>query len=192
MNDLTLMLQTAGDDEKLQAEKVLPLVYDELRRLAAARMARESAGQTLQPTALVHEAWLKLVHDGGRTWENRAHFYRAAALAMRRILIDRARQKSSLKRAGGWQRMNIADMDLAAASPDEHLLLIDESLQILEREDPESAEVVMLKFFSGLTNKDAARTLGISEATVERRWAFAKVRLFQMIRKSQDEQYEEA
>jgi RNA polymerase sigma factor (TIGR02999 family) len=185
-NDLTLMLQNAGGDEKLLSENVLPLVYEELRRLAAARMAREASGQTLQPTALVHEAWLNLVHDGGRTWENRAHFYRAAALAMRRILIDRARQKSCLKRGGGWQRSDITDLELAAVSPGDNLLLIDESLQRLEREDPESAEVVMLKFFSGLTNKDTARTLGISEATVERRWAFAKVCLFQMIRESQD------
>lgn len=184
-NDLTLLLQQAGDNEKLLAEKVLPLVYDELRRLAATRMAQEASGQTLQPTALVHEAWLRLVHEGGRTWENRAHFYRAAALAMRRILIDRARQKSSLKRGGGLQRIDINDLDLAAESPDENLLLFDESLQCLEREDPESAEVVMLKFFSGLTNKETARTLGISEATVERRWAFAKVCLFQMIREAQ-------
>jgi RNA polymerase sigma factor (TIGR02999 family) len=185
MNDLTLILQNDDGDDRLLAEKVLPLVYDELRRLAAARMAREAAGQTLQPTALVHEAWLKLVHDGGRTWANRVHFYRAAALAMRRILIDRARQKSAIKRAGGWQRIDIEDLDLAAASADEHLLLIDESLKTLEIDDPESAEVVMLKFFSGLTNKDTGRTLGISEATVERRWAFAKIRLFQIIRESQ-------
>lgn len=186
MSDLTVMLQNTGGDEKLLAEQVLPLVYDELRRLAAARMAREAAGQTLQPTALVHEAWLKLVHEGGRTWENREHFYRAAAMAMRRILIDRVRQKATIKRAGGWHRIDIADIDLAAASPDEHLLLIEESLQRLEREDPQSAEVVMLKFFSGLTNKETARVLRISEATVERRWAFAKVCLFHMIRESLD------
>jgi RNA polymerase sigma factor (TIGR02999 family) len=191
MSDLTLMLGSSGGDQKLLAEKVLPLVYEELRKLAAARMSRESAGHTLQPTALVHEAWLKLVHDGGRTWQNRSHFYRAAAIAMRRILIDRARQKSSIKRAGGWQRLDIAELDLAAASPDDHLLLIDESLKQLEIDDPESAEVVMLKFFSGLTNKDAARTLGISEATVERRWAFAKVRLFQIIRGSRASQASE-
>jgi RNA polymerase sigma factor (TIGR02999 family) len=186
MNDVTRILRDIGSDEKLLAEQLLPLVYDELRGLAAARMAREAVGQTLQPTALVHEAWLRLVGEGGRTWENRVHFYRAAAQAMRRILIDRARQKSSLKRAGGWQRLDIADLDLAAASPDDSLLLIDESLQRLEREDPESAEIVMLKFFTGLTNKEAARTLGISEATVERRWAFAKVCLFQMIRSMDD------
>ncbi len=185
MSDLTLMLQNHDGDRKVLAESLLPLVYEELRRLAAARMSLEAAGQTLQPTALVHEAWLKLVHDGGRTWENRSHFYRAAAIAMRRILVDRARQKSSLKRAGGWQRVDIENLDLAAASPDEHLLLIEESLQRLESEDPESAEVVMLKFFSGLTNKETASTLGISEATIERRWSFAKVRLFQMIRECQ-------
>jgi RNA polymerase sigma factor (TIGR02999 family) len=128
-----------------------------------------------------------LVHDRGRTWENRAHFYRAAAIAMRHIMIDRARQKSTVKRAGGWQRIDIADLELAAASPDDRLLLIDESLQCLEREAPECAEVVMLKYFSGLTNKDTAFTLGISEATVQRRWAFAKIRLFQIIRDANSE-----
>jgi RNA polymerase sigma factor (TIGR02999 family) len=160
-------------------------VYDELRRLAATRLSNEAAGQTLQPTALVHEAWLRMVGEGGRTWENRAHFYWAAAQAMRRILIDRARQKSSLKRAGGWQRLDISEIDLKAATPDDRILLIDDSLQRLEKEDPESAEIVMLKFFTGLSNKEAARTLGVSESTVERRWAFAKVCLFQMIRESE-------
>lgn len=146
MNDVTLILSDTEGDQKLLAEKVLPLVYEELRRLAAAKMSQESAGQTLQPTALVHEAWLKLVHDGGRTWENRSHFYRAAAIAMRRILIDRARQKSSIKRAGGWQRMDIADFDLAAASPTEHLLLIDESLQRFERENSERLDAAIHGF----------------------------------------------
>lgn len=187
MSDLTLMLQRVGGDDQLLADELLPLVYEELRSLAALRMARETAGQTLQPTALVHEAWLKLVHEGGRTWENRRHFYRAAALAMRRILIDRARQKASLKRAGDWERLDIDDLDLEAATPDERVLLIDDSLRRLEMEDPESAEVVMLKFFTGLTNKDAARTLGISEATIERRWAFAKVQLFEMIREAESD-----
>lgn len=183
MSDLPLEPATAGD-ERLSAEELLHLVYEELRKLAAARMGRESPGHTLQPTALVHEAWLKLIRDGGRTWHNRAHFYHAAALAMRQILIDRARQKSALKRAGGWQRIDIEDSNLATNPPEDHLLLIDECLKQLELEDPQSADVVMLKFFSGLTNKDVAQTLGISEATVERRWAFAKVRLFQIIRKS--------
>jgi RNA polymerase sigma factor (TIGR02999 family) len=184
MNSLTLMLQNSEGDGNLLSEKLLPLVYEELRRLAAVRMAQEASGHTLQPTALVHEVWMKLVLNGNRTWENRSHFYRAAAIAMRRILIDRARQKLSLKRAGGWQRVDFKNLNLAAASPDEHLLLIEESLQRLEHDDPESAEVVMLKFFSGLTNKETARTLDISEATVERRWTFAKVRLFQIISES--------
>jgi RNA polymerase sigma factor (TIGR02999 family) len=182
MDDLTLILNRMGGNDSVLAEQILPLVYEELRSLAAARMAREAAGQTLQPTALVHEAWLKLVREEGRTWENRVHFYRAAAQSMRRILIDRARQKASLKRAGGWERLDIADLDLAAASPSDQLLLIHDALQRLEREDPESAEIVMLKFFTGLSNKETARTLGISDATVERRWAFAKVCLFQIIR----------
>jgi RNA polymerase sigma factor (TIGR02999 family) len=181
MSDVTTEA-TAEDDGKLSAEEMLPLVYEELRRLAAARMVREYPGQTLQPTALVHEAWLKLNRDGARTWQSHTHFYHAAALAMRQILIDRARQKSALKRAGGWQRIDIEHLNLATAPPEEHLLLIDESLKDLEREDPQSAQLVMLKFFSGLTNKEVAQTLGISEATVERRWAFAKVRLFQIIR----------
>jgi RNA polymerase sigma factor (TIGR02999 family) len=185
MHDVTLMLQRVADGEPLASEQLLPVVYDELRRLAAARLARESVGQTLQPTALVHEAWLRLVGEGGRTWENRAHFYRAAAQAMRRILIDRAREKSSIKRAGGWQRLDVAEIDLEAVSPDDRVLLIDDSLKHLEKEDPESAEIVLLKFFTGLSNKEAARALGISEATVRRRWAFAKLWLFRMIRESE-------
>jgi RNA polymerase sigma factor (TIGR02999 family) len=180
-------LQNIGDDQRLLAEQLLPLVYEELRRLAALRLAREAEGQTLQPTALVHEAWLRLVGEGGRTWKNRAHFYRAAALAMRRILIDRARQKSCLKRVGNRQRVDLSEAELEAVSPDERMLLIEDSLQKLEREDPKSAEIVMLKFFTGLSNKETAQALGISESTVERHWSFAKVRLYRMIRESNGE-----
>ena len=180
------MLQRCGDDEKLLSDQLLPLVYDELRRLATARMGSELASQTLQPTALVHEAWLRLSGVSEHTWKDRAHFFRAAAQAMRRIMFDRAREKAALKRAGGWQRLNIADFDLAAASPDDRLLLIEDSLRRLEKDDPESAEVIMLKFFTGLTNKDAAQTLGVSEATIERRWAFAKVQLFEIIRAEEE------
>jgi RNA polymerase sigma factor (TIGR02999 family) len=164
----------------LTSEQLLPLVYDELRRLAAARIAKEGDDQTLQPTALVHEAWLRL-GDEGRTWEDRAHFYRAAAQAMRRILMDRARNKSRQKRGGGHQRLNIQDLDLGTVAPDERMLLIEESLQLLERENPEAAEIVMLKFFAGLSNKKVAETIRLSEATVERRWAFAKISLFRII-----------
>ncbi len=168
----------------LSSEQLLPLVYDELRRLAALRIASEADGQTLQPTALVHEAWLRL-EKAGRTWTDRAHFYRAAAQAMRRILIERAREKSAQKRSGNRVRLDIADFDLEAVTPDERILMIDDSLKRLEGEDPESAEIVMLKFFTGLSNKEAARALGVSEATVERRWAFAKVCLFEMICESE-------
>lgn len=182
MSEITLMLQAIGRGESRASEDLLPLVYAELRQLAAMRMAREAAGQTLQPTALVHEAWLRLVTEGDRSWENRAHFFRAAALAMRRILVDRARNKSSLKRGGGRERVNIEDIDLAAAPTDDRVILVDDAVTRLEAEDPESARVVTLKFFGGLTNKEVAESLGVTERTVERQWAYAKACLFQMIR----------
>ena len=185
MNDITLLLQATGRKEDNAREELFKLVYDELRRMAAARMSRESAGQTLQPTALVHEAWLQLVGDGDRTWENRAHFFGAAADAMRRILIDISRRKSTLKRGSGMERLDIADLDLTQATPDDHVLLINEALENLEREDPDRARIVVLKFFGGLTNQEVAKTLGIGERSVERQWAAAKVRLFQWIRTQQ-------
>jgi len=181
MSEITLVLQAVGRGESRASEELLPLVYDELRQLAAARMAQESAGQTLQPTALVHEAWLRLVTEGDRTWQNRAHFFRAAAQAMRRILVDRARHKSSIKCGGGLDRLDVEDLDLAAATPDDKILLIDDALARLEAEDPESARVITLKFFGGLTNKEVAKTLRVTERTVEREWAYAKACLYQMI-----------
>ena len=182
MSDITLVLQAIGRGDHRASAELLPLVYDELRRLAAARMAREAAGQTLQPTALVHEAWLRLVNDGDRTWDNRAHFFSAAAEAMRRILIDSARRKSALKRGGRQERLNVEDLELAATTPDDRVLLIDQALQQMEAEDPESARIVVLKFFGGLTNKEVGKTLGVTERTVERKWAYAKAWLFQKIR----------
>lgn len=175
------MLQAVGRGESQASEDLLPLVYDELRHLAEARMAQESSGQTLQPTALVHEAWLRLTVDGEQTWQDRAHFFRAAALAMRRILVDRARQKSSLKRGGDRERLNIENIDLTAATPDDKVLLVDEALNRLETQDPESARVVSLKFFGGLTNLEVAKTLGVTERTVERQWAYAKSCLYKII-----------
>ena len=141
---------------------------------------------TLQPTALVHEAWLRLSGSGGRNWNDRSHFFRTAALAMRRILVDRARQKASLK-AGGWR----AEIDPCTLEPtrtpaDERLLLIDESLRRLEKEDPDSARIVLLKFFAGLTNQEAAATLGVNVRTIERQWAYAKASLLQMVREIED------
>ena len=185
MNDITLLLQATSRKEDNAREELFKLVYEELRRMAAARMARESAGQTLQPTALVHEAWLQLVGDGDRSWENRAHFFGAAADAMRRILIDISRRKSTLKRGSGMERLDIADMDLAQATPDDHVLLINEALENLEREDPDRARIVVLKYFGGLTNQEVAETLRIGERSVERQWAAARVRLFQWIRMQQ-------
>jgi RNA polymerase sigma factor (TIGR02999 family) len=182
VSDITQILKQVGRGETAASERLLPLVYEELRRLAAARMAQEAAGHTLQPTALVHEAWLRLVMESDRSWENRAHFFRTAALAMRRILVDRARTKASLKRGGGRERVNIDDIELAASSPDDRVLLVDGALDRLEAEDPESARIVVLKFFGGLTNKEVAESLGVTERTVERQWAYAKASLFQMIR----------
>ena len=181
MNDITLMLEAVAAGDKQASEQLLPLVYDELRRLAGARMGREAAGHTLQPTALVHEAWLRMVGDGRQSWQNRAQFFGAAAEAMRRILIERARRKSRLKRGSGQVLLDIADLDVAAAMPDDKVLLVDEALEQLKQEDPEKANVVMLKFFAGLTNDQAAEILNINERTVRRQWEFAKAWLFDRI-----------
>jgi RNA polymerase sigma factor (TIGR02999 family) len=182
MSDVTMMLQAIGRGESHASDELLPLVYDELRRLAAARMAQESAGHTLQPTALVHEAWLRLVGNQPQSWENRAHFFGAAAEAMRRILIERARRKSRLKRGSGQALLDIADLDLAGTLPDDKILLVDEALEQLKLEDPEKARIVMLKFFAGLTNEQAAEALNVNERTVRRQWEFAKAWLFARIR----------
>jgi len=179
MSDVTLLLEAIVRGENQASEELLPLVYDELRHLAAARMAGEAAGQTLQPTALVHEAWIRLVKENDRTWRNRTHFFRAAALAMRRILVDRARHKLSLKGGSGLAKVSIDDVDIAATTMDDRILAVDQSLEQLEKEDPESARIITLKFFGGLTNKEVAKLLGITERSVERQWAYAKVSLFE-------------
>lgn len=162
--------------------EMLPLVYDELRNLAAGYMAREVSGQTLQPTALVHEAWLRLTKEDVRLWSDRAHFFRAAAQAMRHILVDRARAKGSLKRGANPKTLNVYDLDLAEATMDERVLLVDEMLDRLERENPEGALVISLKFFAGLTEKEIAAMHGVTERTVRRQWAYARTRLYQMLR----------
>ncbi len=182
MKDITLLVQAASRQESHARDELFKSVYDELRRMAAARMACEAAGQTLQATALAHEAWLQLVRDGERTWQNRAHFFGAAANAMRRILIDVARRKAARKRGGEMERLDFQRVDLAEAPPAEDVLLIDEALKKLEQEDPEQARIVVLKFFGGLTNREVSETLGIGERSVEREWAAAKARLFQWIR----------
>lgn len=178
---VTLILHAIRRGEGGSSKDLLPVVYEELRRLAVARMSQEAAGQTLQATALVHEAWLRLVHDGDRTWQNRAHFFGAAAEAMRRILIENARRKSRLKRGGDLVRVDLEDVDLVDTTPDEKILLINDALEQMEASDPEKARVVVMKFFGGMTNQEVAENLGVTERTVERHWAFAKAWLYQTI-----------
>jgi RNA polymerase sigma factor (TIGR02999 family) len=178
--DVTRVLQSL-DQSGRTSEELLPLVYNELRQLAAARMVGQSAGQTLQATALVHEAWLKLFDGNTQIWQNRAHFFRAAAQAMRQILIDRARQKMSLKRGARPEYVSIDDVDIADEMPEERVLMIDEALQRLQAKDAELAQVVMLKFFGGLTNAEVAEMTGVTERTVQNKWTFAKAWLLKNI-----------
>lgn len=181
MSEVTLILQAVNRGEGNKLDDLLPIVYDELRNLAAARMARESAGHTLQPTALVHEVWLRMVRDEDRSWRNRAYFFAAAAEAMRRILIEHARRRSRLKYGGGQERLNIEDLDLSEVTPDDKLLMVNDALELLEKEHPERARVVVLKYFGGMTNKEVAETLGIGERSVDRHWVCAKTWLFNKI-----------
>ena len=183
MGDLTLILQEMEHGDPRAADQLLPLVYDELRRLAAQKMARESAGQTLQPTALVHEAWLRLGGDAQPNWQNRAHFFAAAAEEMRRILIDRARRRHALRHGGGQERLNADDLELTAdAENDDRLLAVHEALGKLAARDPRKAELVKLRYFAGMTIEEAAQALGISEPTAKRWWTFARTWLYQEIR----------
>lgn len=189
MADLSDILKKASGGGHLASAELLPLVYDELRMLAKKRMATIEPGQTLQATALVHEAWIKLSGDEARSWSDRAHFFRAAAQAMRHILVDRARAKASQKRGENPEMIEISThgLEVAATSLDERVLLVDEMMKRLEQEDAESVRVISLKFFGGLTNKEIAAMDGVTERTVERRWAYAKALLYQMIRKEMDD-----
>jgi len=185
MSDVTMILQAVGRGEKAASEDLLPLVYEELRKLAAARMARESAGQTLQATALVHEAWLRLVGDEEQDWKSRAYFFAAASEAMRRILVEHARRKARLKHGGGKERVNIENVDLPETAPDEKILLVNDALRQLEQSQPERARVVSLKFFGGLTNKEVADVMEIGERSVDRHWVCAKAWLFQKLQEGE-------
>jgi RNA polymerase sigma factor (TIGR02999 family) len=172
---VTAALEALDRGESLASERLLPLVYDELRRLAAQKMAREAPEHTLQPTALVHEAYLRLIGPGGARWENRDHFYAAAAEAMRRILIEAARRKASVKHGGNHVRVEFtAELAPASASSSDSLLALNEALEKLEAEDPESYRLVMLRYFAGLNVDEAAEAMGVSPRTAKRHWSFAR------------------
>lgn len=182
MSDVTRILEAIDRGEAQAAEQLLPLVYVELRRLAAHKMASENPGQTLQPTALVHEAWLKLVGQENRRWQDRNHFFAAAAEAMRQILTDNARRKLRARHGGGQQRVEFEDRAAAATTEDEQILAVSEALEKLTRLDPQRAELVKLRYFVGLSFAEAAEVLGISEITAKRYWAFARAWLHEEIR----------
>lgn len=174
VSDATLMLAAIERGDIKAADELLTLVYDELRRLAAYKLAQESPGQTLQPTALVHEAWLRLVGDRNPSFNNRAHFFRAAAEAMRRILIDRARRKLTEKHGGNFARVDIEGLELAAPDEDEQLLAVHEALDKLALEHPIQAELVKLRYFAGMTNEEVSQVLGISISTAKKYWTFSR------------------
>jgi RNA polymerase sigma factor (TIGR02999 family) len=181
MSDVTRILQSMESGDATAADELLPLVYGELRKLAAAKMANESPGQTLQPTALVHEAWLRLTGNENIKWNGRAHFFGAAAEAMRRILIDNARRKQAMRHGGGKQRVDLEDIEIAAPAKEDELLAINDALEELGTVDKSKAELVKLHYFVGLTMEDCAGVLGISVPTAQRWWKFARAWLYQKV-----------
>ena len=184
---MTLILNRAQAGDPNAASELLPLVYDELRKLAAARMTNEVTGHTLQPTALVHEAWLRLTRDEPNApFANRAHFFAAAAEAMRRILVDHARRKAAGKRGGGWERLNLDKVEIAADANHDALLLVNEALEKLAQEEPKAAEIVKLRFFAGLTLEEAGQVLGFTERTAKRHWAFARAWLYDAMKTARE------
>ena len=178
MSDVTQILERVQQGDAKASEELLPLVYEELRKLAAHKMAKEAAGQTLQPTALVHEAWLKLVKPGPQHWNSRGHFFCAAAEAMRRILIDRARMRKRERHGHGLERVDLDQVDVATTADDDTLLRINEAFDKLQIEAPDKVDLIKLRYFAGLSIEDAATALGISPATAKRHWAFARAWLF--------------
>ena len=178
---VTQMLRAASDGDAQAAADLLPLVYSELRELARARMAKTPPGNTLQPTALVHEAYLRLIGSDEPSWSSRGHFFGAAAQAMRQILVEQARRKASKKRGGGRKRLDVDDVEPIIEPPTEDLLVLDEALTRLEQVDPRQGRIVMLRYFAGLTTEETAAALSVSTRTVEREWRFARSFLFALL-----------
>ncbi len=185
MSDVTRIIERVQSGDPTAADQLLPLVYEELRRLAAAKMAHEAPGHTLQPTALVHEAWLRLVGKQGRHWNGRAHFFGAAAEAMRRILVEAGRRKRAVRHGGGQAKLDISGLELAAPAPDDELLAVNDALEKLTARDSKKAELVKLRYFAGLTTEEAAEALGISVPTADRWWNFSRAWLFEEMERQQ-------
>jgi RNA polymerase sigma factor (TIGR02999 family) len=184
MGEITLILKKMEQGEAGAAGRLLDLVYDDLRRVAAGKMALEAAGQTLQPTALVHDAWLRLGGDQQPHWQNRAHFFGAASEAMRRILVDNARRKNRLRHGGALRRVEWTKFDMAAVEDDDAVLALNDALASLAQHDPIGAKLVELRFFAGLSNTEAAATLGLAERSAKRTWAYARAWLKKELGKS--------
>ena len=184
MNDVTRLLTDVEEGRAQSAAELLAVVYEELRRMAAHRMAAESPGHTLQPTALVHEAWLSLVATPAQSWQNRAHFFGAAAEAMRRILIASARRKLTQRRGARASHLDVDEIEIASPEPADHLLALDDALERFAALEPKQAELVKLRYFVGLKIEEAAEVLGISEATAKRWWAFARAWLYHEVQLS--------
>jgi RNA polymerase sigma factor (TIGR02999 family) len=185
MTDVTHLLQAASEGDPRAAAELLPLVYDQLRRLAAHQMAKERPGQTLQATALVHEAWLRVQGTVDQGWDSRRHFFAAAAEAMRRILIENARRKQAVRHGGGLRRTELAldELAIAGGAPNDELLAVDEALAALEAHDVRKAELVKLRYFAGLTLEEAAAALDLSERTAKRDWTYARAWLYREIKR---------
>ena len=183
VSDVTRILTAIERGDAESTDELLPALYNELRRMAAHKMSAEPAGHTLQPTALVHEAWLKLVDSPNQSWQNRAHFFGAAAEAMRRILIDRARRKHAQRRGSGAAHLDFDELEIASPAPDDQLLALNEALDRFAALEPRQAELVKLRYFAGLKIEEAAEVLGISEATAKRWWAYARAWLFHEIQR---------
>ncbi len=185
VGDATRILEAARQGDPKAADELLPLVYEELRRLAAHKMANEAPGHTLQPTALVHEAWLRMVGQQNPSWNGRAHFFGAAAEAMRRILIENARRKRAARHGGGQAKLDINEIEVAAPGPEDELLGVSEALEKFAVRDKQKAELIKLRYFIGLTTEEAAEVLGISVPTADRWWKFSRAWLFAEIERAQ-------